>query len=87
MELGGLRSIRSRYDLARSYSLNFLIIVICELCPTYSFLLPFSVCSFGNGRTGHLTDLLDASTKKILHIGLLTKYVIKLAKKFNFYAI
>ena len=29
-----------------SEPLNFFMIVICELLPTYSFLLPFSDCSF-----------------------------------------
>ena len=38
--------------------LNFFVIVICELCPTYSFPLPFSGCSFGNGRIDHLPDFL-----------------------------
>ena len=39
--------------------LYFFKIVICEVRPTYSFLLPFSDCSFGNGGIDHLTDLLN----------------------------
>ena len=44
-----------------SEPLNFFIIVIYDLLPTYNFLLPFSDYSFGNGRIGHLhvTDLLN----------------------------
>ena len=44
---------------------NFFVIVIpvYDLWPTYSFLLPFSDCSFENGRIDHLWDLLDAFTK------------------------
>ena len=47
---------------AASEPLNFFIIVMCELRPTYSFLLLFSDCSFENGRIGHLTDLLNDFT-------------------------
>ena len=44
-----------------SEPLNFFIhvTVIYDLWPTYNFLLPFSDCSVGNGRIGHLTDLLN----------------------------
>ena len=41
-----------------SEPLNFLIIQICELLPSLSFLLPFSDCSFRNGHIDHSTDLL-----------------------------
>ena len=38
--------------------LNFFVVVLYDLWPNYSFLLPFSDCSFGNGRIDHLTDYL-----------------------------
>ena len=42
-----------------SEQLNFFIIVIYDLGPTYGFFLPFSDCSFGNGRIDHLMNLLN----------------------------
>ena len=42
-----------------SEQFNFFILVIHDLLPTYSFLLPFSDCSFGNVLIDHLTDLLN----------------------------
>ena len=39
-----------------SEPLYFLMIVLCELCHTYSFLFPFAGCSFGNGPIDHYTD-------------------------------
>ena len=47
-----------------SEPLNFFIIVIYDLRPIFSFLLPFSDYSFGNGRIGHLTDLLNEVLKR-----------------------
>ena len=41
---------------------HFFIIEICELWAIYSFLLPFSDCSFGNGRIDHSKDLLKDFT-------------------------
>ena len=40
-------------------SLNFFIIVIYDLWPTYSFLHLFHDCPFGNGGADHFTDLLN----------------------------
>ena len=45
---------------AASEPLNSFKIVIYDLRPTYSFLLFFHDCAFGNGRLDHFTDLLNA---------------------------
>ena len=42
-----------------SEPLNYFIIVIYEPWSTYSYLLLFHDCAFGNGRIGHFTDLLN----------------------------
>ena len=42
-----------------SEPLDFFIIVIYDLCLTYSFILLFHDCTFGNGRFDHFTDLLN----------------------------
>ena len=44
---------------AASEPLNFFKIVIYDLWPTYSFLLLFHDCAFGNVRMDHFTDLLN----------------------------
>ena len=54
-------TIMKELSVARE-PLSFFIIVICDLWPTYTFLLPFSDCSFGNGHIDHLTDLLNDFT-------------------------
>ena len=61
-----------------SEPLIFFIVVIYELSPTYSFLLPFPDCSFGNGHIDHITDLLN----DIIDVTY-WQYVIKLAKNLN----
>ena len=43
---------------AASEPLNFFIILIYDLRPTFSFLLLFHECAFGNGRIDHFKDLL-----------------------------
>ena len=45
--------------IAESEPLNSFIIVIYNLWPTYSFLLLFHDCAFGNGRIDHFMDLLN----------------------------
>ena len=45
---------------AASEPINFFIIVIYDLRPTYSFFSSFlHDCAFGNGRIDHFTDLLN----------------------------
>ena len=44
---------------AASEPLYFIIIVIYDLWPTFSFLLPFPDCVIGNGRIDHLKNLLN----------------------------
>ena len=44
---------------AASEPRNSFIIVIYDLWPTYSFLLLFYDCAFGNGRIDHFTDLVN----------------------------
>ena len=44
---------------AASEPLNFFIIVIYDLGPTYSFLFLFHDCTIGNGRIGHFTDFYN----------------------------
>ena len=56
---------------AASEPLNFFIIVIYDLRPTYSFLLLF-------GRIDHFTERIY-----LIDVTILTKYVIKLAKNLN----
>ena len=69
---------------AANESLNFFLIVIHDLWPTYSFLFPFPYYSFGNGQL-HYTDLLNDLLKRYYTI-ILTQYMIQLAKNLNFCA-
>ena len=42
-----------------SEPLDFFIIVIYDLWPTYSFLLLFHDCAFESGHIDHFTDLFN----------------------------
>ena len=71
--------------MVASEPLNFYIVVICELLPTYSFLLPFADCSFGNGRIDHLTDLPNDFTPSQIMKRLCNQLLINLfLKRYQF---
>ena len=44
---------------AASEPLNFFIIVLYDLWPTYCFSVPFLMFSFANGRIDQFTDLIN----------------------------